>query len=1362
MRSIFYLIGTLSCLLFHTSIFATLPTGSTAPGFSVTDINGGNHDLYSDYLANGISVAVDMSATWCGPCWNFHNSGTFEDIESDYGASSGNFLVMPIMIEVDGQTNQSCFYGPSGCNGSTWGDWSTGGFTKANPPSSTASGIASDWNVTSLPVIYVIAPSGYVKSFVGAATNYDDIESWGAETFQMENSTWQVNIDPCGPGSIDFQPQGGHGNIYYNWSNGATTEDLSNLTAGDYYVTLTDDNGGGYQVEFGPITVTASTPISLTTVSFEEVDCHGNNSGSIEVSATGGTGSVSYNWDHGATGSLVSGLYADDYSVTVVDNTGCEDSGSFSIGEPDLLEVSYQVMSSGCGGATGTVDFTVFGGTPPFNYIVDGTYYFEPEISLGPGTYDATIQDANLCEEEVIFTIELLPEPTAAGISTGNLDCTSSAVFVEAAGSSTGTNIEYAWYDNSGNYVTNTYSFQVNDPGNYQLYVTDTQSNCTDTATITVAGNTTTPTAMTTFSNNLTCNQPTASLIGTGSSTGSSFSYQWTTTDGSFASGTTGINATASAAGSYTLVVTDNFNSCTSSSTVTISAANIPTIAMSGATTFCQSSSSTLCVTAASTQNVQWLNNNGSVISTDPCFSANTAGTYTAILTDNATGCSATQEFQTTVNAAPTVSLPTTHSFCEGESIVVCHQGEAGINYNWNLNGVSFGSAPCITINQGGMLSISAANNLTGCSANYQSQITVNPAATAELFLPDGSEIDCTVGSVLLDLNTASGNQVTWTDPSGTILSNASDFTANNPGTYNYQVTTAQGCTTSGSTIVTASNMLPDFTVAQPEILTCDLTQVSLDLTTDGGVYTYTWTDASGAVISQSQDVNVTEAGSYTVVVEGQGGCSSSSTVQVNENITLPLFSIDPAAPLNCINNSSQVNLNPNQTDYTYVWTYNGVVISESEDIEIEEAGEYAVVVTNEQGCTSMQSIIISEDLATPSLTTNTPTPLDCVTFSSVLSVETTTTPQEIIWTNANGSIVGTSGSITVTNSGEYTAVVTNPNGCSSTTTVTVDQINNEVIQSEFASIATELEFTFDNISADNSTTTTYYWDFGDGNSSADANPQHTYAQPGTYRVCLTTENECGSTTACEEVTAIVNQLQLASEVDHILCYGGSNGRITVTTAGGFGTYTYEWSDSSLMGHMVNGLSAGTYSVTVVDEDNNVAQASYTLTEPEPIVVDGETTATDVNFETGTIEISITGGVSPYEVTWEDGSTEIERTGLAAGMYMAQITDANGCEVISTWEVESLTGVEEVASLSELSIHPNPADQVINITGQFDTKTDYDIYLVDGIGERIKISSDSNTTISNKYDVSGYAAGLYLIEVRVGKQVSIRKLIIVN
>jgi thiol-disulfide isomerase/thioredoxin len=128
---------------------AQLPAGSTAPNFTATDINGNSWTLY-DILGQGKTVIMDVSATWCGPCWAYHNSGALENLYESYGPN-GTDEVMVLYIEGDGSTTLADL---NGTGGNTQGNWVAG----TPYPIIDNAGIASSYEITYFPTIYKICP----------------------------------------------------------------------------------------------------------------------------------------------------------------------------------------------------------------------------------------------------------------------------------------------------------------------------------------------------------------------------------------------------------------------------------------------------------------------------------------------------------------------------------------------------------------------------------------------------------------------------------------------------------------------------------------------------------------------------------------------------------------------------------------------------------------------------------------------------------------------------------------------------------------------------------------------------------------------------------------------------------------------------------------------------------------------------------------------------------------------------------------------------------------------------------------------------------------------------------------------------
>ena len=139
--------------LLATNTRAQLADGSVAPNFTFTDMNGNTQDLYS-YLNSGISVVIDISATWCGPCWSYHQSGALETFYNQQGPSGTN-KAMVIWIEGDAATNDACMTNSAGCTGGTQGNWVSGTpFPMCNP--SSVSTFNSNYAIGYFPTMYLI------------------------------------------------------------------------------------------------------------------------------------------------------------------------------------------------------------------------------------------------------------------------------------------------------------------------------------------------------------------------------------------------------------------------------------------------------------------------------------------------------------------------------------------------------------------------------------------------------------------------------------------------------------------------------------------------------------------------------------------------------------------------------------------------------------------------------------------------------------------------------------------------------------------------------------------------------------------------------------------------------------------------------------------------------------------------------------------------------------------------------------------------------------------------------------------------------------------------------------------------------
>lgn len=201
-------------------------------------------------------------------------------------------------------------------------------------------------------------------------------------------------------GSIDLTIQGGTMPFDIIWDNGEITEDLADLIAGSYEVTVTDANNC---IRTTNVIITEISAIVLST-DFEDVNCNGGSDGSIDLTAIGGSGTLSYNWQ--GPGGFVSNLedpsniQAGDYFVTVSDTEGCSETTTVTISQP-LLPVSGVIdpISTLCNQASdGSLMVMPGGGVPPYTYNWSNGQTGQTINNLTAGTYSVTITDSNDCE----------------------------------------------------------------------------------------------------------------------------------------------------------------------------------------------------------------------------------------------------------------------------------------------------------------------------------------------------------------------------------------------------------------------------------------------------------------------------------------------------------------------------------------------------------------------------------------------------------------------------------------------------------------------------------------------------------------------------------------------------------------------------------------------------------------------------------------------------------------------------------------------------------------------------------------------------------------------------------------------------
>ncbi len=140
-------------LAFSFRLAAQLPDGAIAPDFMAQDINGQSWHLY-DLLADDKIVVLEISATWCPPCWTYHNGHALQNLYAAHGPA-GDDRLRVFFIEGDPNTEVNCLYGQAGCSEYTPGNWVAG----TDFPFIDNASIADAFQISYYPTIFIICPN---------------------------------------------------------------------------------------------------------------------------------------------------------------------------------------------------------------------------------------------------------------------------------------------------------------------------------------------------------------------------------------------------------------------------------------------------------------------------------------------------------------------------------------------------------------------------------------------------------------------------------------------------------------------------------------------------------------------------------------------------------------------------------------------------------------------------------------------------------------------------------------------------------------------------------------------------------------------------------------------------------------------------------------------------------------------------------------------------------------------------------------------------------------------------------------------------------------------------------------------------
>jgi gliding motility-associated-like protein len=285
--------------------------------------------------------------------------------------------------------------------------------------------------------------------------------------------------------SLSTTITGGNPPYTFQWNNLSTSLTQSNLSAGSYIITVTD-NVGCIKTE---TIVIPEAPIFTVNPIVTQVSCFGAHNGSINMNLIGGISPVALTWSDGSTAGLIrNNLGPGVYTATISDGTPCYITRTFTIVEPQPLALSANLTNAfDCTNASsGAVDLVVAGGTMPYTYSWTNGALFEDLVNITSGTYAVTVTDANGCNAAASYTI-VRQDPIAITVSIQSFyDCSAHTVDQNFVAQVSGGIPPYQLQWSSGTISgANNEIMHTNTNGTVLLTVTDS-NNCTATYTVTV------------------------------------------------------------------------------------------------------------------------------------------------------------------------------------------------------------------------------------------------------------------------------------------------------------------------------------------------------------------------------------------------------------------------------------------------------------------------------------------------------------------------------------------------------------------------------------------------------------------------------------------------------------------------------------------------------------------------------------------------------------------------------------------------------------------------------------------------------------------------------------------------------------
>jgi PKD repeat protein len=694
--------------------------------------------------------------------------------------------------------------------------------------------------------------------------------------------------------------------------------------------------------------------------------------------------------------------------------------------------------------------------------------------------------------------------------------------------------------------------------------------------------------------------------------------------------------------------------------------------------------------------------------------------------------------------------------------------------WNWTFTGgipaSSTAQNPLVNYNTPGVYEVTlvASNPFNSNTVTETNYITILPEPTASFTLAENGNV---VGFVNTSTN---ADTYFWTFGDGeTSVEESPSHTYLNDGNYTVILEAMNACGTV-TTQVTMSILTPVIAGFTVEVTSgCAGLEVQFADASSSNVTGWNWTFVGGTPSTsteQNPTVIYNNPGTYSVVLEVNNPGFNATQTEMNFIVIVE----NPMADFTSITTGGIVdftNTSTNATSYSWDFGDGETSMDESPAHNYSTDGNYTVTLTATNACgsitTEIDVIISLPPVANFSLETS----FNCAPATIQFINESSPNATEWFWTFDGGSpstATVENPAITFNGAGTHTVILMASNAAGSNT-FSIEITLGGVPVIDFGSSVNELTTTFTNQTMNG---ITFFWDLGDGNSSVEENPIHTYDEPGNYTVTLTATNACGTTTFSQQVEVVGGQAVAG------FSSSGENGCLPFTV-------TYEDTSTGNPTSWNWSFSGGTPS---------------TSTEQNPTVVYNSAGTFDVNLEvanpagTSTIEqtnyitvgenpiadfiatVSMNGNIdfannsnfgNSYEWIFGDGSTSTENspsyTYDTAGLYTIQLIVTNNCgtDTMTQDVLIDITGVEDLTFLEKFDLYPNPnnGDFTLHIEGQPLDELEVSLYNI--LGQQIFQERTDFTSgqLIKDYKLSHLAAATYILQIKSANQMIHRKVV---